>query len=139
MFVQAKEKPTEGRVIATGPGREHPDTGVRMEMPVKVGEGVVYGKYDGSSIKYNDETHTLIRDDDILLFFRGESLSVESAKPCRDHILVRVSSKEDKSMGGLIMAAAVSADKRPDTGIVVKVGKGRQASNGQFMNPGALS
>jgi chaperonin GroES len=35
---QAKEKPTEGAVIAAGPGRLHPETAVLMPMPVKAGE-----------------------------------------------------------------------------------------------------
>ncbi len=36
-YHQAKEKPTEGEVIAAGPGRQHPETGVLMPMPVKAG------------------------------------------------------------------------------------------------------
>lgn len=36
--LQAKEKPTEGSVIAAGPGRLHPETAVLMPMCVKPGE-----------------------------------------------------------------------------------------------------
>lgn len=35
---QAKEKPTEGEVVAAGPGRQHPETAVLMPMPVKPGK-----------------------------------------------------------------------------------------------------
>jgi co-chaperonin GroES (HSP10) len=34
---QAKEKPTEGEVVAAGPGRLHPETAVLMPMCVKPG------------------------------------------------------------------------------------------------------
>lgn len=36
----AKEKPTEGVVVACGPGRTHPDTGVLLPMPVSVSSSV---------------------------------------------------------------------------------------------------
>jgi chaperonin GroES len=40
----AKERPTEGLVIAAGPGRVHPDTGILIGIAVTVGENVIYGK-----------------------------------------------------------------------------------------------
>jgi chaperonin GroES len=47
---QAKEKPTEGVIVAVGPGRVHPDTNVLIQMPVAVGDRVLYGKFDGSKV-----------------------------------------------------------------------------------------
>ena len=39
----AKEKPTKGKIIAAGPGRLD-ESGKRMDLGVKVGETVYYGK-----------------------------------------------------------------------------------------------
>jgi len=44
----AKEKPTQGEVIAVGPGRM--EKGVRVPMEVKVGDKVLYGKYSGQNV-----------------------------------------------------------------------------------------
>ena len=52
-----KEKCYEGTVIATGPGRSNPDTGVRMAIGVDDGEKVIYGKYDGAELLYDDMIH----------------------------------------------------------------------------------
>jgi chaperonin GroES len=44
----AKEKPQEGDVVAVGPGRMT-DDGKRIAMDVKVGDIVIYAKYDGKT------------------------------------------------------------------------------------------
>ena len=60
-----REKPQEGEVIATGPGRMTED-GKRLEMDVKVGDIVIYAKYGGSEIKIDDEDLIILRESDIL-------------------------------------------------------------------------
>ena len=37
-----------GTVIAAGPGRVHPETGILIAIAVAEGENVIYGKYDGN-------------------------------------------------------------------------------------------
>ena len=44
----AKEKPTQGEVIAVGPGRM--EKGARVPMEVRVGDKVLYGKYSGQNV-----------------------------------------------------------------------------------------
>ncbi len=44
----AKEKPTQGEVLAVGPGRT--EKGVRVPMEVRVGDRVLYGKYSGQPV-----------------------------------------------------------------------------------------
>ncbi len=61
----AKEKPTRGKVISTGPGRML-DNGKRAAVAVKVGEEVYYGKYAGTEIKINDEAFVIVRENDLL-------------------------------------------------------------------------
>lgn len=130
---KAKVVKTEGTVVAIGPGRIHPDSGIVVPVPVQVGEGVVYGKYDGTEVDYDGGKHTLIRDDDVLVKFRGDSLTLEGADVIRDNVLVRVDTSEQTTEGGILIAKTSAAEKRPSTGEVVKVGPGRVASNGDIM------
>lgn len=129
---KAKEKPTEGIVVACGPGRTHPDTGVLMPVPVAEGERVLYGKYDGTPVKYNGEDHQLIRDDDVLLAWEGD-FSVDTVRPVRDRILVTVQKVEDVTNSGIALAPGVAEQQKTSTGQVVKLGEGRLASSGTMM------
>jgi chaperonin GroES len=61
----AKEKPQEGLVVATGPGRLS-DDGNRVPMDVEVGDTVVYSKYSGTEYKEGDIEYLVVREDDIL-------------------------------------------------------------------------
>lgn len=61
----AKEKPSEGRVIAIGKGRIS-DCGEKVPLEVKSGDKVLFGKYTGTEIKINGEEHLILREDDIL-------------------------------------------------------------------------
>ena len=60
----AKEKPQEGTVIAVGPGRF--DDGVRTPMDVKVGDVVLYSKYGGTEVKYNNEEYLVLSARDVV-------------------------------------------------------------------------
>ena len=130
---KAKVKKTEGRVVSVGPGQTHPDSGVVFDMPVSPGEGVVYGRYDGTEIDLDGKKHILIRDDDILVKFQGDDLTLESADVTRDSVLVFVEKKEAATEGGILIASTSKSEMRPSTGKVVKVGPGRIAANGELM------
>lgn len=131
---KAKVKKTEGKVVAVGPGKTHPDSGAVFDMPVAAGESVVYGKYDGTEIDYNGSKHTLIRDDDVLVKFKGDRLALENAEVVRDCVLVYVEQEHDASTeGGILIAKSSKSESKPSTGEVVKVGPGRIAANGELM------
>jgi len=130
----AKIKKTEGLVISTGPGRTHSESGILFPMPVTPGESVVYGKYDGTEIDYDGEKHALIRDDDILVKWKGEQLTQESAEVVRDNVLVKVTdNKEEETTSGLVIASSSKKGSKPSTGEVIKVGPGRMANNGEII------
>src|SRR6266496_2366865 len=61
----AKEKPTQGEVIAVGPGRIN-DKGERIPMDLKAGDTVVYGKYSGTPYTVGDDEVIIIKASDIL-------------------------------------------------------------------------
>jgi chaperonin GroES len=129
---KAKIKKTEGTVVSVGPGRTHQDSGVVFDMPVSEGDGIVYGKYDGTEININGDRHTLIRDDDILVKFKGE-LSVDTVDVVRDNVLVAVDRSEEETDGGILIAKSSKSDSKPSTGEVIKVGPGKIASDGKLM------
>ncbi len=61
----AKEKPSQGEIIAVGPGKLS-DEGTRLEMDVKVGDKVLYGKYSGTDVTLDGEEYLILRESDIL-------------------------------------------------------------------------
>ena len=60
----AKEKPTQGDVLAVGPGRF--EKGQRVKMDVGVGDTVVYGKYSGTPYQVGDDELIIIKASDVL-------------------------------------------------------------------------
>jgi len=61
----AKEKPQEGEVVAVGNGKLL-DNGERVEIDVKAGDRILFGKYSGSDIKIDGEEYLILREDEIL-------------------------------------------------------------------------
>jgi chaperonin GroES len=61
----AKEKPTKGKVVAVGPGR-HDDKGKRMEIGVRVGDVVYYGKWTGTEVEVDTVKYVILKETDIL-------------------------------------------------------------------------
>jgi chaperonin GroES len=61
----AKEKPTKGKVIAAGPGKLD-DKGKPMELGVRAGDTVYYGKYSGTDVEVSGEKFVILRESDIL-------------------------------------------------------------------------
>lgn len=59
----AKEKPMEGTVVAAGPGAR--EDGKLIDLTVKVGDTVLYGKYAGTEIKIEGEEYLIMRENDI--------------------------------------------------------------------------
>ena len=61
----AKEKPQQGKVLATGPGRRD-DDGNRIEMDVAVDDIVLYAKYSGTEIKLEGDKLLILKESDVL-------------------------------------------------------------------------
>ncbi|MDD7135118.1 MAG: co-chaperone GroES [Bacteroidales bacterium] len=56
----AKEKPSEGKVLAVGPGKKD------EPMEVKVGDEVIYGKYSGTEVTVDEVKYLIVKQSDIL-------------------------------------------------------------------------
>ena len=62
----AKEKPQQGEVLATGPGRRTDSTGEIIPTGVSVGDTVVYSKYGGTEYILDGEDVLILSSRDIL-------------------------------------------------------------------------
>jgi len=60
----AKEKPMEGEVMEVGPGRTT-EEGKRIDLEVKKGDRVLYGKYSGTEVSIEGEELLIMRESDI--------------------------------------------------------------------------
>ena len=61
----AKEKPQEGKVIAVGNGKIL-ENGTKLELDVKAGDKILFGKYSGTDIKIDGEEYLILREDEVL-------------------------------------------------------------------------
>ena len=61
----AKEKPSQGEVVAVGPGKLH-DDGKRVALDVKVGDKIIFSKYAGTEVKFEGTKYLIVSERDIL-------------------------------------------------------------------------
>ncbi|MBB4151018.1 chaperonin GroES [Sphingobium scionense] len=61
----AKEKPQEGEVVAVGPGSRD-DSGQLVELSVKAGDRILFGKWSGTEVKIDGEDLLIMKESDIL-------------------------------------------------------------------------
>ena len=59
-----KEKPSQGAVVAVGPGTDD------VKMEVKEGDEVIYSKYAGMKVKVEEEEYIVVKQSDILAIIR---------------------------------------------------------------------
>ena len=60
----AKEKPSEGEVVAVGPGTRNED-GTVVPLEVKVGDRVLFGKWNGTDVKLGGEELMILKESDL--------------------------------------------------------------------------
>ncbi len=60
----AAEKPDMGVVVAVGDGKTL-DNGTKININVKVGDKVIFGKYSGQAVKLDSKEYLVMREDDI--------------------------------------------------------------------------
>lgn len=61
----AKEKPMQGTVVAVGPGRRT-DQGELIEVELKKGDRILYGKYSGTEVTVDGNEYLIVRESDVL-------------------------------------------------------------------------
>ena len=75
----AKEKPQQGKVIATGSGKVR-DDGKRVALDVKAGDRILFGKYAGQEIKLDGEDYLIMKEDEVLGVIAGAAVAQKNKK-----------------------------------------------------------
>jgi chaperonin GroES len=68
----AKEKPSEGEVMAVGEGARK-DSGELIEPGVKTGDRILFGKWSGSEVRLENEDLLIMKETDILGLIEGDA------------------------------------------------------------------
>ena len=61
----AKEKPSEGEIVAVGEGTRD-DDGDRIPLDVKPGDRILFGKWSGTEVKLDGEELLIMKESDIM-------------------------------------------------------------------------
>ncbi|MEZ5765121.1 MAG: co-chaperone GroES [Xanthobacteraceae bacterium] len=61
----AKEKPSQGQVVAVGPGGRD-ETGKLIPIDIKAGDKVLFGKWSGTEVKLDGEELLIMKESDIM-------------------------------------------------------------------------
>ena len=66
----ASEKPSQGEILAAGPGKKD-DDGNRMKLDVGVGDKIIFGQYAGSTVKVDGEELLILSENEIFGVLEG--------------------------------------------------------------------
>jgi chaperonin GroES len=61
----AKEKPSEGEILAAGPGARD-ESGKLVPLDVKPGDRILFGKWSGTEVKINGEDLLIMKESDVM-------------------------------------------------------------------------
>ena len=61
----AKEKPSEGEIVAVGEGARN-EGGDRIALDVKAGDRILFGKWSGTEVKLDGEDLLIMKESDIM-------------------------------------------------------------------------
>jgi chaperonin GroES len=74
----AQEKPSQGEVIAVGPGGRD-ESGKLIPLDVKVGEVVLFGKWSGTEVKIDGQDLLIMKESDIMGIIEGGAATKKKA------------------------------------------------------------
>ncbi|CAK9155183.1 unnamed protein product [Ilex paraguariensis] len=114
----AQTKPQGGEVVAVGEGRTVGKN--KVDVSIKTGTQVVYSKYTGTEVEFDESNHLILKEDDIIGILDTDD--VKDMKPLNDRVLIKVAEAEEKTAGGLLLTEA--SKEKPSIGTVIAVGPG---------------
>ncbi|XP_010535800.1 PREDICTED: 20 kDa chaperonin, chloroplastic-like [Tarenaya hassleriana] len=114
----AQSKPQGGEVVAVGEGRTVGKT--KVEISIKTGTQVVYSKYAGTEVEFDESKHLILKEDDIVGIL--ETDDIKDLKPLNDRVFIKVAEAEEKTAGGLLLTETTK--EKPSIGTVIAVGPG---------------
>lgn len=75
----AKEKPTQGKIVALGDGRLS-DKGERLPLGVAKGDRILFGSYAGTSVKSGGKEYLILQESEILAVVDGKKPARKKSK-----------------------------------------------------------
>ena len=66
----AKEKPSQGEIIAVGPGGRD-ENGKLIPIDLKVGDVVLFGKWSGTEVKIDGQDLLIMKESDVMGVIEG--------------------------------------------------------------------
>ena len=75
----AKEKPSEGQIVAAGTGARREDGSI-VKMEVKAGDMVLFGKWSGTEVSIDGEELLIMKESDILGVIEGGKAAPKAKK-----------------------------------------------------------
>lgn len=127
IIVPNQAKPTQGIVLASGPGRVDPLTAERIPS-IQKGTSVIFGRFNGVPVIYNEQDCVVLSYDDVLASWEGKQrLSLDTLSLPKDHVLIELDPDcESLTTSGLV----VPTTQRDSTvtGTVVNMGAAAEAA-----------
>jgi chaperonin GroES len=74
----AQEKPSQGEIIAVGPGGRD-EAGKLIPIDLKKGDRVLFGKWSGTEVKINGEDLLIMKESDIMGVIEGAAAKKKAA------------------------------------------------------------
>src|SRR5215813_134140 len=74
----AKEKPSQGEIIAVGPGGRD-ENGKLIPIDLKVGDRVLFGKWSGTEVKIDGQDLLIMKESDVMGVIEGSSTAKNKA------------------------------------------------------------
>ena len=74
----AQEKPSQGEVVAVGPGGRD-EAGKLIPIDIKVGDKVLFGKWSGTEVKIDGQELLIMKESDIMGVLEGAASSKKKA------------------------------------------------------------
>eukprot|EP00184_Porphyridium_aerugineum_P001205 CAMPEP_0184696340 /NCGR_PEP_ID=MMETSP0313-20130426/3672_1 /TAXON_ID=2792 /ORGANISM="Porphyridium aerugineum, Strain SAG 1380-2" /LENGTH=208 /DNA_ID=CAMNT_0027154955 /DNA_START=243 /DNA_END=869 /DNA_ORIENTATION=- len=129
LATDAQEKPNYGVAVSVGDGAYFPSGG-KIEMAIAEGDVVLFGKYGGDDLKYDNEKCTFITQDDVLCTFEGNEYAAKALRPVYDRVFIKVDKPQEQTSGGLAISSM--AQEKPNSGTIIALGKGRLMESGKY-------
>ena len=74
----AKEKPSQGEIIAVGPGGRD-ENGKLIPIDLKAGDTVLFGKWSGTEVKIDGEDLLIMKESDVMGVIEGGGAAKKKA------------------------------------------------------------
>ncbi|HZT25294.1 MAG TPA: co-chaperone GroES [Pseudolabrys sp.] len=74
----AKEKPSQGEIVAVGPGGRD-ESGKLIPIDLKVGDTILFGKWSGTEVKIDGEELLIMKESDVMGVIEGGAAAKKKA------------------------------------------------------------